>query len=313
MMRIPTYVLLLAALVLTGCPSERDADQALPNPIEDDTRQLNEALERYNSDYLAWRRISYRITDENVGTCTPGTMTPGMQDTLLHVVNYYRKMARLDTLALNAEVSHRLQAAALMFQANNALSSTPPSTWSCFNPAADSAARNSRLAGVEKGTEAIDLWMRDAGAELTACPNRRWLLYTRATRVGLGGNDRYTLAWTADHFQDKQGLPTFIAWPPPGYIASPLVPSRWSFSIPGADFSTSTIQMSGPEGSPPVVLQKNFLNPNFGDATVTWDIANLPLPPPAGLIKYQVVINGVRKDGQTRNYGYVVSVFNPLR
>jgi hypothetical protein len=62
-----------------------------------------------------------------------------------------------------------------------------------------------------------------------------------------------------------------------------------------------------------VVLQKNFLNPNFGDATVTWDIANLPLPPPAGLIKYQVVINGVRKDGQTRNYAYVVSVFNPVR
>ncbi|MBX3102783.1 MAG: CAP domain-containing protein [Bacteroidetes bacterium] len=314
MNKFPSLVSTFFALWLLGaCTPEKNANQDLPHPVEDDTRQLNDALADYTDNYLGWHRNTYQVTGENVGACTPGTVSTGMQDTLLQRVNYYRRLCGLDMITLNAEANASIQAAALMFQANNSASSNPPSTWQCYTAAADSAAQRCRLSGSAKGTEAIDFWMQDTGAGNTACANRRWILYTRATQFGVGGNDRYTLLCTADHYQDKPGLPDYVAWPPARFIPSPLVPSRWSFSQPGADFSTCTIEMSGPAGSSPVVLQKNFINPNFGDATVTWDIANLPLPPPGGLIKYQVSINGVRKDNQTRNYAYVVSVFNPIR
>jgi hypothetical protein len=62
-----------------------------------------------------------------------------------------------------------------------------------------------------------------------------------------------------------------------------------------------------------IVVQKNILNNQVGDATLTWEVGSLPLPPPAGFIPYTVQIENVLIDGQARRYSYTVQIFNPIR
>ena len=58
----------------------------------------------------------------------------------------------------------------------------------------------------------------------------------------------------------------FVAWPPKGYVPYELLPVRWTFSYPGADFSAASVTMTRNGGAVPVALQP--LTQGYGENTI---------------------------------------------
>ncbi|MFN8921624.1 MAG: CAP domain-containing protein, partial [Sphingobacteriia bacterium] len=297
------FFIVCLILVSWACTSE-DKDTQPLDPTEDDTAQLNAALERYVQGYLAYQRTQVRA-GEAVGSCTAGSLSIGLQDSIIQVINYFRRECYLPEVSLNTANQAACQQAALMIGANGGSTRPdPPATWLCYTPAGASIMASGNTLSGREGTEAILSWMLDEGVSNTATPNRRRILYTRAGSFGTGGNAQATTLWTQDSSGNQTNLPPFIAYPPERFFPSPLVPKRWSFSIPGADFGSAVVSMSNRLNGQSIVVQKNILNNQVGDATLTWEVGSLPLPPPAGFIPYTVQIENVLIDGQARRYSY---------
>jgi hypothetical protein len=101
--------------------------------------------------------------------------------------------------------------------------------------------------------------------------------------------------------------PEFIAWPAKGYVVYPMLFSRWSFGIPGANLSNATIAMTGPNG--PVTLTPETYATGYGDNTLVW-VPQIT-PSTTSDTKYTVTISNAIVSGSAQNYTYDVTVVNP--
>jgi hypothetical protein len=101
----------------------------------------------------------------------------------------------------------------------------------------------------------------------------------------------------------------FVAWPPKGYSPFQLMPQRWSFSYPGADFSTATVIMQ--KDGVNVLVQLEPVSNGAGENTIVWLPAGLPPSAPAADLTYTVNINNVRIHGTPQNFSYSATIFNP--
>jgi len=105
-----------------------------------------------------------------------------------------------------------------------------------------------------------------------------------------------------------------VAFPPAGYVPRPLIPGRWSFSIPSANFSTATIQVQDQTNTTVPVIQYPITN-GYGDNTIVWDLVN-----PAATLAWNgsadktfyVQVSGVILNGVTQPpYSYTVVGIDP--
>lgn len=255
----------------------------------------------------------------------PGTTSAAFRDAVAVRVNYFRAMAGVPSgVAFSDILNGKDQRAALMMSANNRLNHEPPPAWQFYTAAGAEAARNSNLALGSFGPAAIDSYMEDHGAINFAAGHRRWLLYPQTTTMGTGDVPRsgsYLPAnalWVIDPNFGQTRPATreeFVAWPPPGYVPHPLVFPRWSFSYPGADFSSATVAMS--RNGSPIPVAVSGAHEGYGENTLVW-VPNGADPnnafrsePPAQDTAMAVSIQNVRINGSARSFDYVVRVFDP--
>jgi hypothetical protein len=154
--------------------------------------------------------------------CVQGTLPTSVRDDMLGLVNFYRSLAELGPVTRAEDLDDMSQAAALVMDANNALSHTPPSDWDCWTQAAYDGAYNSNLHFSSFHDEAflarsIDSLMFDLGTNNTPVGHRRWILWPAPRPIGFGATPESMAMWvTGDYPADgNAGAPEYIEWRAP--------------------------------------------------------------------------------------------------
>jgi len=165
----------------------------------------------------------------NVTGCMAGDMAPEARETTLRVINLYRWLADLPAVTHDPTMDKQAQACALLMRANNMLSHTPPTTWTCYNEEGAKAAGRCNISS-GPSVSSVDGYMVDPGNP-TTIGHRRWILSNTFGPTGLGGTDRHSCMMTMGNM--KVGKP-WMAWPAPGIIPLQAMSQgrgQWSQSI----------------------------------------------------------------------------------
>ncbi|MCK5356353.1 MAG: hypothetical protein KAJ63_14650, partial [Methyloprofundus sp.] len=261
--------------------------------------------------------------------CDAGDTSGIFKNAVLTRVNWYRAMAGIPNgvsfFTGAGSYSEKSQEAALIMSSNNALSHFPPSNWECYSDNGSEAARSSNLSLGNNGWDAIDGQMTDNGSNNAAAGHRRWILYPQTQLMGSGdvagtGSARKANSlWVFDsHMFDSRPSTrdTFVAWPPPGYVPYQVVPPRWSFAYPSADFSATSVVIT--QGGQPVNIDLEPISNGAGENTLVWVTAGLnpgssseAWPAPLADTTYNVTIENVLINGSLTGFNYQVKVFDP--
>jgi hypothetical protein len=247
-------------------------------------------------------------------------------------INFYRALAGVPAdVTFNATYSAQAQHAALLMSVNNELSHTPPTNWIGYNAIAAAAALNSNLALGQAGPDAITGYVADAGDNNAVVGHRRWLFYPQTLQMGTGDvpgiaasqtRRAANAVWVIDTTPGGQfgaarpaTRTTAVTYPPAGFVPYQLVWPRWSFSYPGADFSSATVTMT--RNGQSVAATRELMSANVGEPTLVWvyDHQNpdetTPHARPDGDTTYSVNVSNVRIAGASQNFTYNVTVFDP--
>lgn len=275
---------------------------------------------------LTYYNNFYRVATPAMGwtgsyaSCNAGTTSAAYQEATRRRVVFYRAMAGVPTgITMYAPFVQQAQAAALMMSANGELSHTPSTSWRCYSDSGKQGAGAANLASAP-GPMAIDLYMHEPGNN-AAVGHRRWLLYPQLTRMGTGNTPDSGAAFGANALYVLDGASLwsarpavrdgFVAWPPRGYVPYPVVPTKWSFSFPNADFSAASVTMWR-NGSPLGTVKEAVVD-GYGENTLVWrpQIGSDAWPRPIADTTFRVQINNVRIGDVNRNFTYTVVIFDP--
>ncbi len=263
----------------------------------------------------------------NVAAGNEGSTATPFKNALYLRVNYFRAMAGVPAQIVdNASFSADAQKAALMMSSNNTLSHTPPNSWINYTAAGANAAGHSNLASTF-GLDAILGYLEDSGSNNTAAGHRRWILYPQSTQMGTGdipATGIFMLAnalWVVDDSTFGLTRPAvrdnFVAWPPKGFVPYTLIYPRWSFSYPGADFSSVNVSMT--RNGSALAVRKETLASGIGENTLVFipenlDPNNWPGPMrPASDTTTSVTISNVVYGGTSHSFSYDVTAFDPTK
>lgn len=258
-------------------------------------------VNNYNNDYLGSTvNLSTLGWTGNVTGCIAGSISATAQDKTIQRINYYRNLVGLANITYTNSYDVQTQEAALMMKANNSLNHYPPNTWTCYTTNGYNGAGNSNLSLGAYASGAIDGYMTDAGSGNYMAGHRRWVLYSRALTFGHGSTDNSDALWVNGATGTPTNLPAFIAWPVAGYMPRNLIPQRWSFSIPNADFSAAIVSVLD-ENNNSVGLTVNTLANGYGDNAIVWDLTNAPTFSGSADVLYKVTVTGVKIGGVTQS------------
>ncbi len=209
----------------------------------------------------------------SVATCTPGTTSALSKTNVLNRINYFRKLVGLSNSVVLDQNAYEAncQAAALIMDANDNLSHTPPNNWTCWTQAGSNGAGSSNLALGAHSATAISLYMADPGTGNEPAGHRRWVLYSRATKLGTGSTSTANALFVFGPTVIPPVLPPFIAFPSEGFFPRSHTPTRWSFGIPGANFSNAVVTVKN-EANDLVSITQNPYVTGYGDNTLTWEM-----------------------------------------
>jgi uncharacterized protein YkwD len=257
----------------------------------------------------------------NVATCDAGATSPAFQQAVVDHANFYRALAGLPSNlpVLSDTRSTDVQNAALAFSANDQLSHSIPTTWSCYSASAANGAANSNIALGLSGTDAVDAYIDDPGSGGNAAVgHRRWILYP--PQIGFATGDipsglSANALWISGNnfsFGTRPPTPNGVAWPPEGYVPWDLLPAgsnRWSFSYPNADFSTATATLT-PSGGSPFSVSYEAVQTGFGDNTLVFDPQGFSYSRPSEDTTYSVQVQGVAGSAIPTTFSYQVTVID---
>ena len=150
----------------------------------------------------------------NVTSCTAGEMTAEARQNALRLINLYRFLVGLPAVTTDPTRDQQTQQCALMMDAQNQLSHSPPATWACYTSAGATAAGNSNIASTS-GVRAVDLYMVDPGNP-TTIGHRRWILSNSLGPTGIGSTTGASCMWTLGG-TGRAGK-AWTAWPPGGQV-----------------------------------------------------------------------------------------------
>ncbi len=295
-------ILILAALTLNQCKDKE-------SPTNPDLDPREKMLNDYQTNYIGSALTSVGWTG-NSSSCSPGTVSAEAHAKVLQRINFFRRQVGLnDNITLDTAKNRKCQEAALMMMANGSLNHTPPNTWKCYTADGAAAAGASNLSSGSHSVNAVSGQMADNGSNNTACGHRRWILYSRAQVMGHGSTSSNQALWVIGGAapSNPPNMPEFISWPPQGYVASTLVYARWSFSLPGADFTDTEVEMKRSDGLP-VTLKIVHTNGGYGDRSIVWEPTGIT-PPTSADITWVVTVKNVKlSSGTLKTYSYKVTV-----
>jgi hypothetical protein len=158
--------------------------------------------------------------------------------------------------------------------------------------------------------------MRDEGVNNAQVGHRQWLLRAESKKMGVGvviGDDSQyddsTAIWVVGETRpitDASVLmrDRFVAWPPPGFVPSPLVYRRWSISIPDADIAEATVAVWVETNQVSTTIESRSYR--FGNGTLVWLLPEAYVPEPAETLKFTVVVSDVIVDDVPTRFEYQV-------
>ncbi len=293
----------------TAAPALRPPLQGL-GPVDRTDRQAVVAF--YNTVYLPALALADDWTG-SVASCVAGTTSAAYADATLNMVNYFRAMTGLPASVTHEAVKDgKSQLAALMMTANNSLSHSPPSSWTCYTAGGAEAAGNSNLALGVAGASAVTLYMADPGTGNVAVGHRRWILYPPQLEMGTGSTFNANALWVIGVWGARPAAPDVVAWPPSGFVPYQLVYPRWSFSVntsASVSFSSATVSMS--LGGTPIALSVLASANGYGDNTLAWEPAGLSFTGGTPDQTVSVQVANVTLGGVPTTYSYTVTVVDP--
>lgn len=299
--------LLLSGTILMFSGCSKDDDTVQPSgggPVANPERDA--ALQDYNTYYIGSNLSSSGWTG-NSASCNAGSVPANTHQMVIQRINYFRRMVGLnDNCKLDTTLYAQQQATALLMTANNQLSHTPPNTWNCWTTSGNSGAASSNIALGVHSTGAVTAFIFDNGSGNEQVGHRRWILHSRKQTFSHGSTNN-AMALHVFRNDTNSVVPSFIAYPRKGYMPQPLVPSRWSFSIPNANFSSATVSMNGPSG--PVSLSVISTASGYGDNSIVWVPTGIDLSTTSD-ISYTVTVSGVGNAPQS-TYTYTTVIFKP--
>ena len=300
-----------AILLLTSCSKDSAiSEEEQQEILEENLTARATAKKLYEDYYTASKTISDDVPwSGNEASCESGDVPETTIAKIFMRLAYFRKAVGLhNTIAENDTKSAKAQDAALMMKSNGTLDHFPPNTWSCYTEDGKEGAGNSLLTQT-RNAEAIDSYIRDAGAANGPVGHRRWLLWPRLQEIGIGNTDVTNAIWVLGNAgTPPTDAPEFVAWPPKGYAPKQIAYPRWSFSIAGADFTGTTISMKDANNQS-IALEIEELNNQFGDRTIVW-VPAINLTDLTEDSSYTISINNVVIDEETQNIEYEVVLFD---
>lgn len=257
----------------------------------------------------------------HVGTCQPGTTSQKMRDAELSRINYFRTMVGLPHVRESIQENQKATAGPVMLIANQALSHDPPDDWLCATVDARHNAITSNIVIGPFGPRAIDGYMSDPGSSNAIVGHRRHILNPTLGRVAMGD------AVTTEDYEKKisntlqvfglpdddarvprPAFPKVVLWPSAGYLPVKVFPGsrRWSLSIPNADFTNTTIEMTK-NGSP---IEVNIAPlGRIGDAAIVWQTSLDDRPDPIEDTLYSIKVSNISAAGVPSTLTYQVHTF----
>ena len=241
----------------------------------------------------------------SIAGCRPGTISRADAVSSLSALNYLRAMAHLRPVALDANLSRKSQAAALIMAANQWLDHFPPKSAKCWTADGYDGASHGNLylgwgygGGLSEATgpRAMVGYMVDPGDNNFVVGHRRWLMYQSLTRIGLGDTTTSNSVYVVNNF-DSPAPAKWVSWPTAGYFPRELEPNgRWSLTLPDADFSAAHVSVATPQG--PIAVTTWPVFDGYGDNTLSWNM-RLPSAYAASAADYRVVVTvtGIRLSG----------------
>lgn len=265
----------------------------------------------------------------SVQGCVAGTIDQAFKDATRQMVNYHRAMVGLPgNVTFDPANDAKNQAAALIQQANpnlwtdeNLNPHAPPPTSECYTEAGREGSASSNLSWNPSGLvgpDSISQYMDDNGTANLG--HRRWIIYPPRDVMGLGAAEAYSALWSFGPDGARPATPTWIAWPPPGYVPYQLVDGpdfagrwpAWSFSAV-ATLNGATVAVTRDGQAVPVTLQPGVVNaPGFGDPAIGWKWNTLPTDWGPGMADttYRVTVSGIAGFAST-SVTYDVIIFDP--
>jgi len=291
-------LILTSAFLFDGCKKKSDA----PTPDSDRAQ----VIEDYKNNYLVSAVANPGWTG-NTAACDAGTAPQSTHDMVIKRINYFRKLVGLnDNTTMDTSKYPMYQEAALMMKANGQLSHTPPNTWTCWTQSGSDGAKTSNLSSGNHSVNSITAFMADYGANNTAVGHRRWILHSAKTQFSYGTTNSTMSLGCIGTAGGNKLIPEFIAYPPKGFVPQALVFPRWSFSLPGADFTNSNVSMIGAAGNITLKIVSQTAN-GFGDNTIVWE--------PVGIINnaeidtdYLITVSGIGGAAKITTYTYTVTL-----
>jgi hypothetical protein len=278
----------------------------------------------YLNDFLAAANKS-PVWTGNYGTCSAGTTAQDYRSAAAQRLNWFRSMAGVPVgISLDPAYSAKGQQAALMFSVNRQLSHDPPTSWTCYTDEGAEAAGSSNICYstganyLQSDPGCVNLYMLDSGTNNTAVGHRRWILYPQTQTMGTGDVPGNGVNYSANAlwvFDGNYGAPRpatrdgFVAWPPNGFVPSPVVYPRWSFSYPSASFTAAAVTMQCNGSNLP--LQQFPAQDGYGENTIVWEPITCPVPAGGDAIA-TVTISNVIVGGNPQTFSYAVRIFDPL-
>jgi len=281
--------------------------------------QVNDRATAVNDYYDTYLDTKFKNTTlswtGDIDNCIPGDIPIDIKNKIIGRINYYRRMVGVeDQASFSPALNLKTQQAALILDANNALAHFPPNNWKCLTPDGTEALKSSNIIQLDDyDYNAVDEYMFDRGDGNESVGHRRWLLYSKAQTFGIGQTPGANAIWVLGNRNNPSVYNNFIAYPPAGYFPNNLVPDRWSFSIPNADFTNAsvTVKLGNTDINLDVVSSDGFDDLVPGDNTIVWE--------PTGLnntstedIFYTVDIDNVIISGSSQNFSYTTKFFNPF-
>lgn len=299
---------------------------AATEPFTVDTSSREETRQFYRAIYGASEGVPIEWTGD-ITTGDAGDTADAYKEAVLVRVNYFRAMSGVPAnVMLNSTFSAKAQQAALMMSANSALSHFPPPGWTFYTDDGAEAAGKSNLAWGSSGPDSITGYMLDHGPNNDVVGHRRWIFYPQTMEMGTGdvpatsGKGAANALWVQDAnvFGPRPATrDPYIAWPPRGNVPYQLVFPRWSFSYPGANFSSATVTMSRDGSDVAVQVETRGSGSGLPDSTIVWlydgkvGTDESSHEKPNSDTTYTVNVNGVIIDGSPQDFQYNVVVFDP--
>lgn len=227
-------------------------------PGEPASRTAEEVCVRWVSDHPETTRTA--TTRGDVSTCDAGDVTRDGHNDAMRRVNLYRWLVGLDPSGTDAVNQAKAQQAALMMDANSALSHSPPMSWKCYTQDGAMAAGSSNLAlGTRTPASTVDLYVEDRN--VASLGHRRWVMSPTLDKVGFGHSGRGGAMWV---FGRGSGMtsPEYVSYPSAGPFPAPALRGEWSLTS-SKSLSGAVVKVT-PRGGMPKTYMPQMLSGGVG-------------------------------------------------